>query len=116
VIGTGPIRLMKSRKTRWSGRVACIINTCRIMVGNPEGKRPLGRPKRKGITLKLIVNEYTLPQLIQLIAAAPPRWPGFDSRARYLEFVLEELALERVFSEYLGFPCQFSFHQLLHTH
>jgi hypothetical protein len=26
------------------------------------------------------------------------------------------MALGQVFSEYFGFPCQFSFHQLLHTH
>jgi hypothetical protein len=26
------------------------------------------------------------------------------------------VALRQVFSEYFGFPCQFSFHQLLHTH
>jgi hypothetical protein len=26
------------------------------------------------------------------------------------------MALEQVFSEYFGFPCQSSFHQLLHNH
>jgi hypothetical protein len=31
-------------------------------------------------------------------------------------FVVDKVALEQVFSEYFGFPCQFSFHQLLHTH
>jgi hypothetical protein len=31
-------------------------------------------------------------------------------------FVVDELALGLVFSEYFGFPCQFSFHQLLNTH
>jgi hypothetical protein len=30
-------------------------------------------------------------------------------------FVVEKMALEQVFSEYFGFPCQFSFHLLLHT-
>jgi hypothetical protein len=30
-------------------------NACRLLVGNPEGKRPLGRPRRRGwIILKLI--------------------------------------------------------------
>jgi hypothetical protein len=28
-------------------------------------------------------------------------------------FVVKKLALGHVFSEYFGFPCQFSFHQLL---
>jgi hypothetical protein len=30
-------------------------------------------------------------------------------------FVVENVALEEVFSEYFGLPCQFSFHLLLHT-
>jgi hypothetical protein len=30
-------------------------------------------------------------------------------------FVVDKVALEQVFSEYFGFPCQFSFHRLLHT-
>jgi hypothetical protein len=25
------------------------INACRLLVGNPEGKRPLGRPRRRGM-------------------------------------------------------------------
>jgi hypothetical protein len=31
-------------------------------------------------------------------------------------FVVDKLALGQVFSEYFGFPCQPSFHQLLHNH
>jgi hypothetical protein len=31
-------------------------------------------------------------------------------------FVVDKVALGQVFSEYLGFPCQSSFHQLLHNH
>jgi hypothetical protein len=27
-----------------------------------------------------------------------------------------KVAVGQVFTEYFGFPCQFSFHQLLHTH
>jgi hypothetical protein len=33
-----------------------------------------------------------------------------------VEFVVEKVALGQVFSEYFGFPCHFSFHQLLHNH
>jgi hypothetical protein len=29
------------------------------------------------------------------------------------DFVADKVALEQVFSEYFGFPCQSSFHQLL---
>jgi hypothetical protein len=31
-------------------------------------------------------------------------------------FVVEKVALGQVFTKYFGFPCQFSFHRLLHTH
>jgi hypothetical protein len=33
-----------------------------------------------------------------------------------VEFGVDKVALGQVFSEYFGFPCQFSFHRLLHTH
>jgi hypothetical protein len=44
------IRIMKSRRMRWAGHVARRVekrNACTILVGNPEGKRLLGRPRRK---------------------------------------------------------------------
>jgi hypothetical protein len=31
-------------------------------------------------------------------------------------FVVDEVALGQVLSEYFGFPCQFSFHRLFHIH
>jgi hypothetical protein len=51
-------------------------------------------------------------QLRQLVAGYPPRRPGFDP----VGSVLDKVALGQIFSEYFGFPCQFSFHRLLHTH
>jgi hypothetical protein len=41
------IRIIKSRKMRWAGHVARMgekRNVYRLLVGKPEGKRPLGRP------------------------------------------------------------------------
>jgi hypothetical protein len=32
-----------------------------------------------------------------------------------VRFVVDKVALGQVFSEYFGFPCQSSFHQLLHN-
>jgi hypothetical protein len=33
-------------------------NACRILVGNPEGKRPLGRPRSRGsIVLKCVLRD-----------------------------------------------------------
>jgi hypothetical protein len=63
------------------------------MVGNPEGKRPLGRPRHKRITLISTLIEYTVPQLRRLIAAFPTWWFGFDSGACYMEFVVDKVAL-----------------------
>jgi hypothetical protein len=47
---TDIIRQIKSRRMRWAGHVACRgegRNMYRILVGKPEGKRPLGRPRRR---------------------------------------------------------------------
>jgi hypothetical protein len=44
------IRMIKSRRMRWAGHVAQMAakrNAYRILVGKPEGKRPLGRPRRR---------------------------------------------------------------------
>ena len=41
---------MKSRIMRWAGRVARLgerRGVYRVLVGKPEGKRPLGRPRRR---------------------------------------------------------------------
>jgi hypothetical protein len=44
------IRIIKSRRMRWAGHVARMgdkRNAYRILVGTPEEKRPLGRPRRR---------------------------------------------------------------------
>ncbi|KAJ4444578.1 hypothetical protein ANN_06373 [Periplaneta americana] len=44
------IRNLKSRHLRWAGHVAHMgesRNAYRVLVGRPEGKRPLGRPRRR---------------------------------------------------------------------
>jgi hypothetical protein len=46
------IRMIKSRRIRWAGHVARIWkkgNAYSMLVGNPEGKRPLGRLRRRGV-------------------------------------------------------------------
>jgi hypothetical protein len=57
-----------------------------------------------------------MPYLRRLVAASQLRRPGFEPRPGYMEFVVVRVALGQVFSEYLGFPCQFLFHRLLHIH
>jgi hypothetical protein len=44
------IRIIKSRRIRWAGHVARMgekRNVYRILVAKPEGKRPLGRARRR---------------------------------------------------------------------
>jgi hypothetical protein len=45
-----PNRMIKSMSMRWAEHVARMgakMNAYRILVGKPEGKRPLGRPRRR---------------------------------------------------------------------
>jgi hypothetical protein len=44
------LRVIKSRKMRWAGHVAHmgeLRGVYRVLVGKPEGKRPMGRPRRR---------------------------------------------------------------------
>jgi hypothetical protein len=44
------VRIIKSRRKRWAGhetRTGETRNAYRTLVGKPEGKRPLGRPRRR---------------------------------------------------------------------
>jgi len=44
------MRVIKSRRMRWAGQVARLgerNSVYRVLVGKPEGKRPLGRPRRR---------------------------------------------------------------------
>jgi hypothetical protein len=46
------IRIMKSRRMRWTGHATRMRekrNVYRLLVGKPEGKRPLVRPRRRWI-------------------------------------------------------------------
>jgi hypothetical protein len=45
------IRMIKSRRMRWAGNVPRMgkANAQRILMGNPEGKRPLGRARRRWV-------------------------------------------------------------------
>ena len=44
------VRVVKSRRMRWAGHVARMVENrgvYRVLVRKPEGKRPLGRPRRR---------------------------------------------------------------------
>ena len=43
-------RVIKSRRMRWTGQVACMRErrvVYRVLLGKPEGNGPLGRPRRR---------------------------------------------------------------------
>jgi hypothetical protein len=44
------VRVIKARRMRWAGHLACmgkVTGAYNILVGKPERRRPLGRPKRR---------------------------------------------------------------------
>ena len=55
------VGVMKSRRMRWAGHVARMggrRGAYRVLVGKPEGKRPLGRPRRRWeVNIKMDLQE-----------------------------------------------------------
>jgi hypothetical protein len=44
------VRVIKARRMRWAGHVARLVEVMgayKILAGRPEGRRPLGRPRRR---------------------------------------------------------------------
>jgi hypothetical protein len=75
------IRQIKSRRMRWAGHVAHMgvdRNVYRVLLGNPEEKRPLGIPRRRwedGIRIHLRETGWGSVEWIQL-AQDRDRWPA----------------------------------------
>jgi hypothetical protein len=62
-------------------------------------------------------NNYGAVSWLRRLVAGFPHWrPGLDPRSDHVGFVVSYVVLGQVFAEYFGFPCQFSFRQLLHIH
>ena len=54
------LRVIKSRRMRWAGHVARMREdrgVHRVLVGKPEGKRPLGRPRRRWDYINMNLQE-----------------------------------------------------------
>jgi len=46
------VRMIKLRRMRWAGQVVCMgeeRGVYRVLVGKPEGRRPLGRPRHRWV-------------------------------------------------------------------
>jgi hypothetical protein len=58
------IRIIKWRRMRWVGHVARMgerTKACRLLVGKPEGKKPLGRPRHRWVdNIKMDLGEIEL--------------------------------------------------------
>jgi hypothetical protein len=73
------IRQIKSRRMRWAGHVALMgeeRNVYRVLMGKPEGKRPLGKSRRRwedGIRMDLRETGWRSVDWIQL-AQDRDRW------------------------------------------
>jgi len=63
------VRAIKSRRKRWLGHVACMGDgrgMYRVLVGKPEGNRPLGRPWHRW--------EYNMKMDLQEVRCAGMDW------------------------------------------
>jgi hypothetical protein len=71
------IRIIKSKRMRWTGHVARMgekRNVYRLLVGKPEGKRPLGRPRRRWINnIKMDLLEIAM-SVVDWIGLAQDRY------------------------------------------
>ena len=56
------VRMIKSRRMKWAGHLTHMgerRDVYRVLVGKPEGKRPLGRPRRRWrIVLRCIFRKW----------------------------------------------------------
>jgi hypothetical protein len=55
------VRVVKWRRMRWAGHVARMGEervVHKVLVGKPEGKRPLGRPRRRWEDIKMDLQEF----------------------------------------------------------
>jgi hypothetical protein len=80
------VRVIKSRRMRWVGHAACMgegRGVYRVLVGEPQGRRPLGRPRHRWEdNVKLDVREIGIDgtNWIQL-ARDRARWRAFVNTA-----------------------------------
>jgi hypothetical protein len=65
---------------------------------------------------EMTVIVKAVPELRRLVSGFPQRQPGLEPGSGHVGFVVDKVALGQVFSEYFGFPCRSSVHQLLHKH
>jgi len=78
------VRVIKSRRMRWAGHVARMgekRRVYRVLVGKPEGKRPLGRPRRRWVdNISMVLQEVGCGYMDWIgLAQFRDRWRTFVS-------------------------------------
>jgi hypothetical protein len=71
-------------------------------------------PAQLGPLERAVVNVTGVVQSLRLALSKGPNW--FKPGSSHVGFVVDKVTLGQVFSEYFGFPCQFSFHESLRAH
>jgi hypothetical protein len=76
------IRVIKARRMRWAGHIPRMGEgrvVYRVLVGKPEGKRPLGRPKRRWeVNTKMNLKEVGCGSMEWIdLAQDTDRWRAF---------------------------------------
>jgi len=74
------VRVITSRRMRWVGHVARMSEergVFRVLVGKPEGKRPLGRPRRRWVdNIRMDLQEVGCGYMDWIgLAQDRDRWP-----------------------------------------
>jgi len=78
------VRVIKSRRMRWAGHVARMgeeREVYRVLVGKPEGKRPLGRPRRRWLdNIRMDLQDVGCGYMDWIgLAHDTDKWPKFVS-------------------------------------
>jgi hypothetical protein len=76
------IRMIKSRRMRWAGHVARMgeRNTYRLLVGKPEGKRPLGRPRWRCVNnIEMDLGEIEWCGVVDWIGLVMNLWVPYNA-------------------------------------
>ena len=82
------MQVTKSSRMRWAGHVARMregIGVHRFPVGKPEGKRPLGRPRRRWEDIMMDLQEVGFEGMDWIeLAQDRDRWRALENVVMYL--------------------------------
>jgi hypothetical protein len=118
--GEGRIGNWRGRRTgsEWERQMICLLRYgggCRFDIASSHICTV--HCTRAGILCTFAICTYLLSYLFFWICFIRPPIPGGPGWIPVMWYLtVDKVALGRVFSEYFGFPCQFSFHLLFHTH